>query len=217
MVDIRAVNDTPTSKLRALDVGADVPVGRRLREDSTTLTRSLIDDADSVLRKHAGAGLSEETRRLITERVQQHIDSFLREDTRRNSAASSTVAPFVGHMDDSDHRPRRGRTRALAGWFVAGFFACVTLIGALVITWQRINQLEARQTADDEYAMTVANWLIIANNNNCENAKNQDAMNRIIARATSADVSQVPAPNCPQPPTAVQRKQADYRLSIGDK
>lgn len=170
------------------------------REESGTLARATIEHADKLVRDRFGGGLSREIKSLLAAEFSSQFQSFakrLREDSG----------------------PRRGTyspaPRSTVAWFVAAVLGLVVFVGALGVTWDRIYSVERAQEANEDYAMIVANWLVVDAANSYDRASNQDTMLRTIAAHVGADVSHIPPPSRSSPPTAVQRKNSDFLLSKG--
>lgn len=225
--------ESPTAKLRTLDVlqphpddddsGDGIPVYRpprtrrherereTAREESRSFAQAAVDRADHIVREKLGAGLTEEGKAFFSTEIQKQLDLFGRRLRDR-------------HRDDRDDRTTERYAsesrsvivqRASVAWFVASLLGVALFVGALWATWDKIRTVEHQQREDAQYAMVVANWLVVEAEVNYERAINLDRMLRLIAAQVGADVQSVPAPTRLDPPTPIQRKHTDYLLSQG--
>lgn len=172
---------------------------QRKHKESGTLTRAALDHIDEAMRTRLGAGLAEDTKALISTELEVQFNRLLvrlsdqRKDAKDAKDASLLPAP-----------------KSRLAWGVVAALTIVLFIGSMAVTWDRIRNVEQRQKADEEYAMIVANWLVIENSTNFDRASKLDSMLRAIASKVGADVSNIAPPVQTQPPTAIQRRNSNF-------
>jgi hypothetical protein len=89
------------------------------------------------------------------------------------------------------------------------------LVEQAVASGQAVADGVISQADADRYEMVVANWLVVDAARRDEQAHNQDVLLRRIAKQVGVDTADIPAPTPAQLPTAVSRRDNDYRLSLG--
>lgn len=198
---------TEPPKLRTLDLGQDadeddIPRSpkfkdrdQRRQDKSGSLTRATLEHIDLAIRNRIGSGLADETKTVIADELNAQFDRLLKR------------IPDGAAANNKDRSPQG---RSILAWCTVSVLALTLFVGSMVVTWEKINSVETRQNADEEYAMIVANWLVIEASTNYQRAANLDSMLRLIASQVGADVSSIPAPSETHPPTAIQRRNSNF-------